>query len=166
MKKNLSIIIAFVMLLSGSTAYCQAYPEVFQQPDPIVQPDPIMMSGINTYRLSAPPAEKKTYEQIGLGMDSVYYDTPVDKASAGFINATTSWADIPAKIAEVSEKNNIFLGVTAGFGEGLVSGVARGASGVADMATFGVPPYDKPLMEPQYKVVNPDEGFKVHLLNW
>jgi putative exosortase-associated protein (TIGR04073 family) len=84
----------------------------------------------------------------------------------GIINASTSWADIPGKVAEVSERDNIFLGVTLGFGEGIVSGVARGASGVADVATFGLAPYDKPLMEPEYKVDNPNEGFKVDLLKW
>jgi putative exosortase-associated protein (TIGR04073 family) len=102
---------------------------------------------------------------LDLGSES-YTNTPVEKMGVGIINTTTSWADIPGKIAEVSERDNIFLGVTLGFGEGLVSGVARGASGVADVATFGLAPYDKPLMEPQYKVANPNEGFKIDLMRW
>lgn len=161
MKKTLSILFIFAILFMNTTVYGQMVQEVFQQPDPI------MMSDFNTYRISAPEAEGKNFKQTsGLELNGPYYDTPVEKASAGFVNTTTSWADIPAKIAEVSERDNLFLGVTMGFGEGLVSGVARGASGIIDMATFGVPPYDEPLMEPEYKVANPDEGFKIDLLKW
>jgi len=98
--------------------------------------------------------------------EPAYQGTPVEKMGAGVTNMATSWADVPAKITEVSERDNIFLGVTLGFGEGIVSGIARGVSGAADTATFGVPPYDKPLMKPEYKVDNPNQGFKVDIMKW
>jgi putative exosortase-associated protein (TIGR04073 family) len=125
----------------------------------------IAASGINPYRLTPLDSHQATINYIN-STEDVYRDTPVEKISEGIVNTTTSWADVPAKIAEVSEKDNIFLGATLGFGEGIVSGVARGTSGVIDMVTFGLPPYDKPLMEPQYKVTNPDEGFKIDILRW
>jgi putative exosortase-associated protein (TIGR04073 family) len=164
MRKSKSIIFTVVFLLSMNMTAFGAYAQV-QAPK---APDPITMSEINTYRIApAAPENAALKKPVDLNMgNEPYVNTPVEKMGVGIINASTSWADIPGKVAEVSERDNIFLGVTLGFGEGIVSGVARGASGVADVATFGLAPYDKPLMEPEYKVDNPNEGFKVDLLKW
>jgi putative exosortase-associated protein (TIGR04073 family) len=97
---------------------------------------------------------------------SYYTDSPVSKGSDGFINATTSWADIPAEVAETTEDQNLLAGVTVGFGKGLASSVVRGAAGVVDMATFMFPPYDEPLAEPEYAVEQPQEGYKVNIFRW
>jgi putative exosortase-associated protein (TIGR04073 family) len=85
---------------------------------------------------------------------------------AGAMNAATAWTEIPKQMGEASAKHNPLVGATVGLGEGVVKGMVRGASGVVDMATFGLPPYDKPLMQPAYEVKKPEEGFKVNLLNW
>ncbi len=162
MRKSKTAIFTLVLLLSMNVTANAAYAQAPQVADPIAA------SGVNTYRIAPATPDKAAMNQpanINLGTKD-YVDTPVEKMSVGIINTTTSWADIPGKIAEVSERDNIFLGVTLGLGEGIVSGVARGAAGVADMATFGIAPYDKPLMEPQYKVENPNEGFKIDLLKW
>ena len=78
-------------------------------------------------------------------------NTPVNKIGVGAMNAATSWTEVPKEIGELSAKTNPLVGATVGFGAGLVKGLARGAAGVVDMATFGVPPYDKPLMQPAYQ---------------
>jgi len=164
MRRNKSIIVTLVFLFSMNMTSYAAYAQA-QAPKAA---DPIAMSEINTYRITPATPQSSNLKQptnLNLGNES-YVDTPVEKMGVGIINTTTSWADIPGKVAEVSERDNIFLGITLGLGEGIVSGVARGASGVADVATFGLAPYDKPLMEPQYKVNNPNEGFKVDLLKW
>jgi len=94
-------------------------------------------------------------------------DSPVNKMGQGAINTLTSWVDVPRKISEESEERNIIAGCTLGFGEGVAVGLARTASGVYDMATFSAGPYNKPLMDPRYKVEKPDEeGFKVKLMRW
>jgi len=164
MRKSKRIIFTLVFLLSMDMTSYAAYAQV-QTPKAA---DPIAMSEINTYRINPATPQSSNIKQptnLNLGSES-YVDTPVEKMGVGIINTTTSWADIPQKVAEVSERDNIFLGVTLGLGEGIISGLARGASGVADVATFGLAPYDKPLMEPQYKVENPNEGFKIDLVKW
>lgn len=86
----------------------------------------------------------------------------------GVINVMTCWTDIPRKIVEVSEERSALAGYTMGFGEGIVSGVARGAAGAIDSGTAILPPYDeKPLMKAEYKVQDPDkDGLKITLLSW
>jgi len=92
---------------------------------------------------------------------------PINKAGAGFINAATCWADIPKQISDTTQESNIFMGLTVGFGKGLVVGAARGVSGVYDITTSGLPPYDEPVMQPEYKVEHPQtEGFRVNLMQW
>jgi len=94
-------------------------------------------------------------------------DSPVNKMGQGAINALTSWVDVPSKITEESGERNVIAGCTLGLGEGLAVGLARTASGVYDMATFSAGPYNKPLMDPKYKVEKPEqEGFKVKLMKW
>lgn len=93
-------------------------------------------------------------------------DSPVNKMGQGAINALTSWVDVPSKITEESEESSIIAGCTLGLGAGVAVGLARTASGVYDMATFSMSPYNKPLMDPKYKVEQPNEGFKVKLIKW
>jgi putative exosortase-associated protein (TIGR04073 family) len=95
-----------------------------------------------------------------------YSDSPVEKMGQGAINTLTSWADVPKKISEESKERSLIAGCTLGLGEGVALGLARTASGVYDMATFSVSPYDRPLMNPEYKVEHPEEGFKVKLIKW
>ncbi|MDD4182815.1 MAG: exosortase system-associated protein, TIGR04073 family [Candidatus Omnitrophica bacterium] len=164
MRRNKSIVITLVFLLSMNMTSYAAYAQA-QVPKAA---DPIAMSEINTYRITPATPQSSNLKQptnLNLGSES-YADTPVEKMGVGIINTTTSWADVPQKVAEVSERDNIFLGVTLGLGEGIVSGLARGASGVADVATFGLAPYNRPAIEPAYKVENPNEGFKIDLFKW
>jgi putative exosortase-associated protein (TIGR04073 family) len=93
-------------------------------------------------------------------------NSPANKMGAGALNAATSWTEIPKQIGEVSQEYNPLLGVTIGLGEGIMLGLARGASGVADMATFTLPPYDKPLINPEYKVAEPEKGLQLDLVRW
>lgn len=98
--------------------------------------------------------------------EGYYNDFPTNKMGLGVINATTSWTDIPIEIAETSAKDNLLSGITFGFVKGLASGFTRGAAGVVDVATFGLPPYQRPLMEPEYEIKRPEEGFKIDILRW
>jgi len=94
-------------------------------------------------------------------------DTPAQKIGDGVINAATSWTDIPRDIIRVSEEQDIVVGATYGFGEGIVNGIARGVTGAIDVATFGIPNYNEPIMQPEYKVDKPQqEGLKIALFKW
>ncbi|MDD4955187.1 MAG: exosortase system-associated protein, TIGR04073 family [Candidatus Omnitrophica bacterium] len=166
MRKSKSIIFTLVFLMSMNMTAFAAYAQAQVQTPKGA--DPITMSEINTYRINPASAQSSNIKQPATlnAKSEPYADTPVEKMGVGIINTTTSWADIPQKVAEVSERDNIFLGVTLGLGEGIVSGVARGASGVADVATFGLAPYNQPSAKPVYKVENPNEGFKIDLMKW
>lgn len=89
-----------------------------------------------------------------------------DKMVLGVINTITSWTEIPKGVLAVSGEQNLVAGFTLGFGKGVVSGLARGASGVFDMTTFGIPPYNKPVMLPEYKLKNPEQGLEIALFSF
>ncbi|MGB2706145.1 MAG: exosortase system-associated protein, TIGR04073 family [Candidatus Omnitrophota bacterium] len=76
--------------------------------------------------------------------------TPATKLGNGLGNALTGWMEIPRKISEVSSEQDAFAGITIGTLTGAAYGTGRTAAGVLDTATFVVPPYDKPIMEPNY----------------
>ena len=97
----------------------------------------------------------------------IYTNCPISKAGDGAINAVSAWVDIPTEVAYQTQDTNIILGLTVGLGKGLVSGVTREAAGIVDVTTCAFPPYDKPLMEPEYAVNHPDkDGLKIVLLHW
>ncbi|MDO8661884.1 MAG: exosortase system-associated protein, TIGR04073 family [Candidatus Omnitrophota bacterium] len=99
--------------------------------------------------------------------NNIYENCPISKAGDGALNAALAWVDIPKGISEETEDSNLFLGLTIGLGKGLIVGVKREAAGIIDLATCGFPPYDKPLMTPDYKVNQPDKnGFKVKVWSW
>lgn len=125
-------------------------------------------AGMNLYYAMPSRAEAKFLDTInGPKIKAAKaQDTGLNKMGEGVINATTFWMDVPNEVIETSEKDNIIVAGTYGFGKGLVKGLARGAAGVADTATLGLLPSDEPLMEPEYKVNNVNEGFKVNLMQW
>jgi len=138
--------------------------------------EPVMTAGsvmnMNTYHLTTLEFGRDTNNSRAF-LDKVnntqeaYADTPADKIGIGILNTATSWTDIPREVGRTTGESNVLAGITVGLSEGIVSSVARGASGVIDATTFGLPPYNKPLMEPEYKVKNPEkDGLKVDLLKW
>ena len=161
MRKTLGFII-------GLSAILFLAANVYAQTEPV---SPLTNLGAYQVRSLHPEKDTSTFtsaylESINNEASSPSDDSPANKMGVGMINAATSWTEVPRQVAEVSEKDNVLAGWTLGFGEGVVSGIARGVSGAFDMATCGLPPYDKPLMEPEYKVRQPDQGFKIDLIRW
>jgi putative exosortase-associated protein (TIGR04073 family) len=76
--------------------------------------------------------------------------TPLNKLWRGVINTTTCLGEVPTEVYDISKKNNTFVGLTLGFTKGLVLAVFRGLSGIFDAVTCIIPPYNRPLMEPEY----------------
>lgn len=131
------------------------------------------LMGLTPYKLPLPRSEQAqppdTSAFLGeVNADYIYYDnSPVTKGSDGLLNATTFWAEMPREVYDTSADSNILNGVTFGFARGLIYGFGRGIAGVVDTTTFILPPYDEPLVEPDYKVKNPErDGFKVTLFSW
>jgi putative exosortase-associated protein (TIGR04073 family) len=160
MRKTLLVVLAVGLMLSlTASVYAQAEP---------ISP----LTNLGAYQATTLHPEKDStmftseYLKSINGEADTYEDSPVNKMGLGMINAATSWTELPRQVARVSEEDNALVGWTLGFGEGLVSGLARGMSGALDMATFGVPPYDKPLMSPEYSVKQPNKGFKIELIKW
>jgi len=96
-----------------------------------------------------------------------YADTPISKAGDGVLNVVSAWVDIPESITDESADSNLLTGWTIGLGKGVVSGVTRGAAGLVDFGTCAFPPYDKPMVTPEYTVNHPDrDGLKIKVLSW
>jgi|GEM_PF-1088894 len=164
MKKGLLLILVVLSAMSMVLTQAHAQTEGAMQPSTVTT--------FNSYRLdffkSQQPVLPQANQPVPMTAEEYYYtDSPATKGAGGFINATTSWSDIPAEVALTSADENILSGVTFGFGRGLASSLTRGAAGVVDMVTCVFPPYDEPLAETEYKVKKPDEeGYKVALFRW
>ena len=79
-----------------------------------------------------------------------YGQKAINKLDRGIVNGATFWLEIPAEVAKVSNEKDPLLGVTVGAVHGLVASVVRAGSAVFDTVTFFVPPYDKPIVKPEY----------------
>jgi putative exosortase-associated protein (TIGR04073 family) len=95
--------------------------------------------------------------------DIQYENSPVNKLGRGLINTATCWAEIPGEVARVSNETNPAIGFTLGVVQGTINTLIRGAMGIVDTLTFFAPPYDKPMMKPEYALVSADENIKNYL---
>jgi putative exosortase-associated protein (TIGR04073 family) len=89
-----------------------------------------------------------------------YGQKPINKLDRGLINLTTFWMELPGEMAKVSNEQNPLLGVTVGTVQGLFASVVRAGSGLFDTVTFFVPPYDKPIVKPEYAYNRADEEMR------
>jgi putative exosortase-associated protein (TIGR04073 family) len=76
--------------------------------------------------------------------------TPFNKLTRGAVNTATFLCEVPASIWYVSENRNPLAGWTIGAVEGAGIAAMRLGSGLFDLVTFAFPPYNKPLMKPEY----------------
>jgi putative exosortase-associated protein (TIGR04073 family) len=86
-----------------------------------------------------------------------YGSKPINKLDRGIVNSATFWLEIPAEVAKVSKEQNPLMGATVGVVHGLVTSVVRAGSAAFDTVTFFVPPYDKPVMKPEYALNRADD---------
>ena len=109
---------------------------------------------------------KAAYDDDGYAIetDQINYETTaVNKLGRGLVNTATFWAEVPAEMAKVSKNSDPVLGCTLGVAQGTVNALIRGVTGVFDAVTFLVPPYDKPLMRPEYALNSADAKMKEYL---
>ncbi len=83
--------------------------------------------------------------------------TPVNKLVRGFVNTTLCWAELFAQPIKVSKERNPGVGLTIGLVEGVFVSAVRCATGIFDVVTCLIPPYDRPLMQPEYAFESPEK---------
>lgn len=75
-------------------------------------------------------------------------DSAAQKFTRGAINTTTGWTELPLEVAHQTSEDP-YRGLTYGFIDGISEGTQRTLYGAWDWATFVIPPYNKPKMEPE-----------------
>jgi putative exosortase-associated protein (TIGR04073 family) len=76
--------------------------------------------------------------------------TPLHKLERGVVNIFTSPVELPASMISVAKEKGEIFGFFIGTAEGLFTFVFRLISGVYDTATFFIPSYSIPIMQPEY----------------
>jgi putative exosortase-associated protein (TIGR04073 family) len=92
-------------------------------------------------------------EEVASGIDTheiTIRKTPLNKLARGLLNSVTFLAEVPGSVAQVYKKRGPFQGCTIGICDGFATSFVRLATGLFDAVTFVLPPYDKPLLEPEY----------------
>ncbi|MCX5681463.1 MAG: exosortase system-associated protein, TIGR04073 family [Candidatus Omnitrophica bacterium] len=123
---------------------------------------------IDTIDLGASPEEiaarkAKEAEKPALintaDMSKTYGKTPFNKLTRGVFNMSTFYFEIPAGAMRVAkEKDNYFIGGTVGTAQGFFACILRAVTGVFDTVTFIIPPYNRPVMNPEYAVQSLEEA--------
>ncbi len=76
---------------------------------------------------------------------------PLNKLTRGITNTTFFCLEAPAQMYETAkESENEFVGGSLGLIKGVFVSFLRALTGIFDVVTFIIPPYDSPLMEPEY----------------
>lgn len=73
-----------------------------------------------------------------------------DKLGRGLVNTASGWLEVPNQLVLTSQEYNPFAGVTYGTGKGVGVGIYRTGTGVFDIATFVIPPYDAAYIHPNF----------------
>jgi len=157
----------FILVMIAVISCSIGGPTIYAQIEETGAPQSFL-KGFDPYRLDQAGYKRdtnnfSTFINTAYPAENTEADFPTNKMGVGMMNAATAWTDLPRRI---SEKSNLLMGMTLGLGEGMVSVLGRGAAGVIDMATFGMPPYEEPLVVPEYRTENSEEELRIKLLKW
>lgn len=75
-----------------------------------------------------------------------------DKACRGAAGVALGFLELPGNMADISKKQNVFMGLTAGFAKGLFMIPVRELVGIFELLTFpcDLPREYKPVVDPDY----------------
>ncbi|MDD5561256.1 MAG: exosortase system-associated protein, TIGR04073 family [Candidatus Omnitrophica bacterium] len=102
----------------------------------------------------------EVYSRADLDEDVQWEGTPIHKLERGLINIVTSPVEIPASMLSVADEKGQIFGFVIGTAEGIFTTVFRALSGIYDTATFLIPSYSKPIMQPEYAMQSLDNAIK------
>lgn len=71
-----------------------------------------------------------------------------NKALNGLANMTTSIAEIPKNIINITNDSNLIFGIAGGVGKGILNTFGRILTGITDLITAPIP--TKPIVNPAY----------------
>jgi putative exosortase-associated protein (TIGR04073 family) len=77
-------------------------------------------------------------------------DNAATKFARGAANTLTGFVEVPKQIYLTSIEYDPLTGIVFGTVKGICYGALRTLAGVYDATFFVVPPYDKPVMEPEF----------------
>lgn len=80
---------------------------------------------------------------------AAYADNAVTKLTRGAVNTVTGIFEIPLQVMDNDIKGNALVSATGGLASGVAGAFTRTLSGLWDVVTFALPPYDKPLVQPE-----------------
>ena len=84
-----------------------------------------------------------------------YDENAATKLARGLSNGVTCWIEVPKQIYFTAiERQDPLTALVYGSLKGVCLGVLRAVAGGYDTATFLIPPYDKPLLEPEFVFEN------------
>ena len=79
-----------------------------------------------------------------------FAENALDKLGRGLINTATGCGEYPRQIMETSKEHNVPLGISWGQAKGIGMSVVRTGVGCYDTGTFYLPPYDRPVLDPEH----------------
>jgi putative exosortase-associated protein (TIGR04073 family) len=129
-KQILTLVISFIVLLSGSAAVfaLDSYGGAAQDSSPSGRPGEVAGG--------SRAVEENYGERIG------------EKLGSGLANITTGWLEIPKTVISTTNEYNIALGITGGLFKGILHMLGRTAAGALDLITFPLP--TDPVVQPQF----------------
>ena len=71
------------------------------------------------------------------------------KLSRGVVNTATGILEVPLQVMDNDIQGNALVGAAGGFASGVAGAVTRTLSGLWDVVTFALPPYDKAIVQPE-----------------
>jgi len=92
--------------------------------------------------------------------------TPINKFFRGFVNTLTFLVELPASICDVTKRKGAVSGCTLGVADGIATSFVRLGTGLFDLVTFLIPPYNKPLLKPEYAIDSASDKMSSTAVDW
>ena len=131
----------------------------------------VSIMAVSSYVYAQAEPSNDEYIEIGgsqkipvIDADNIpYTETAMNKLDRGLVNDATFWTEIPAEVAKVAKERDPLTGATAGLVSGTIKSVVRAGTALFDTFTFFMPPYDKPIMKPEFAYQNADAKLRAYL---
>ncbi|UCC94657.1 MAG: exosortase system-associated protein, TIGR04073 family [Candidatus Omnitrophota bacterium] len=79
-----------------------------------------------------------------------YNDNAASKLGRGLANGLVGWLELPRQVYISSKEYDALTGIAFGTVKGAFCALLRTGAGFFEILTFPFPPYDKPILEPEF----------------